>query len=196
VKPECHPAPRRAAHERNAHSNYQVQTRPSDLPDQFGPFQLDAAEHRLLRQGVEVPVQLKAFETLCILVENAGRLLKKEDLEVSEFGDVNSAARPQDRTDVAHFFAAVNERLFGCQPYPITLSSPGIPTIVLHYTKLGKITDDIDDARVYGGIHFRYDQEAGGRQGQRIGSFVFSHKLQPASGSGQGEDQDQDGCSE
>jgi len=81
-------------------------------------------------------------------------------------------------------------------PYPITLSSPGIPTIVLHYTRLGEITDDIDDARVYGGIHFRYDQDAGGRQGQRIGSFVFSHKLQPAAGSGQGEDQDQDGCSE
>jgi len=47
---------------------------------QFGPFKLDAAEHRLLRDGVEVPLQLKAFETLCLLVENAGRLLKKEDL--------------------------------------------------------------------------------------------------------------------
>ena len=47
---------------------------------QFGPFQLDATEHRLLRDGVEVPLQLKAFETLCILVENAGRLLRKEDL--------------------------------------------------------------------------------------------------------------------
>jgi DNA-binding winged helix-turn-helix (wHTH) protein len=34
----------------------------------------------LLRDGVEVPLQLKAFETLCILVENAGRLLRKEDL--------------------------------------------------------------------------------------------------------------------
>jgi TolB-like protein/Flp pilus assembly protein TadD len=47
---------------------------------QFGPFHLDAAEHRLLRHGVEVPLQLKAFETLCILVERAGRLLTKEDL--------------------------------------------------------------------------------------------------------------------
>jgi DNA-binding winged helix-turn-helix (wHTH) protein len=28
----------------------------------------------------EVPLQLKAFETLCVLVENAGRLLKKEAL--------------------------------------------------------------------------------------------------------------------
>ena len=47
---------------------------------QFGPFQLDTAEHRLLRNGVEVQLQLKVFETLCVLVENAGRLLKKDDL--------------------------------------------------------------------------------------------------------------------
>lgn len=47
---------------------------------EFGPFHLDASEHRLLRDGVEVPLQLKAFETLCLLVERAGRLLTKEDL--------------------------------------------------------------------------------------------------------------------
>lgn len=46
----------------------------------FGPFQLDTAEHRLLRDGNEVPLQLKAFDTLCLLVESAGRLLTKEDL--------------------------------------------------------------------------------------------------------------------
>jgi TolB-like protein/Flp pilus assembly protein TadD len=46
----------------------------------FGPFHLDTGEHRLLRDGVEVPLQLKAFETLCFLVERAGRLLTKEDL--------------------------------------------------------------------------------------------------------------------
>ncbi|HYL93352.1 MAG TPA: alpha/beta fold hydrolase [Alphaproteobacteria bacterium] len=47
---------------------------------QFGPFQLDVAEHRLLCQGAEVGLQLKAFEILCLLVENAGRLLRKEDI--------------------------------------------------------------------------------------------------------------------
>jgi adenylate cyclase len=46
----------------------------------FGSFELDGAEYRLLRNGVEVPLQLKAFETLCILVEHAGRLLTKDDL--------------------------------------------------------------------------------------------------------------------
>src|SRR5215467_3032210 len=47
---------------------------------QFGPFQLDVAEHRLARDGVEVPLQLKAFEILCLLVDHAGRLLSKQDL--------------------------------------------------------------------------------------------------------------------
>jgi len=46
----------------------------------FGPFELDGAEYRLQRNGVEVPLQLKAFETLCILVERAGHLLTKDDL--------------------------------------------------------------------------------------------------------------------
>ncbi len=46
----------------------------------FGPFELDAAEHRLLRDGVDLPLQLKAFELLCVLVRHAGRLLTKEEL--------------------------------------------------------------------------------------------------------------------
>jgi adenylate cyclase len=46
----------------------------------FGPFHLDAREHRLLRDGIHVPLQLKAFEILCILVDCAGRLLTKEEL--------------------------------------------------------------------------------------------------------------------
>lgn len=90
----------------------------------------------------------------------------------------------------------VLERLFGCGPYTITLLSPGIPSIVLHYTSLAAITEDIDDARVFGGIHFRYDQEAGGRQGQRIGSFVFSHKLRPLSDSGSSEEEAEPVCTD
>jgi DNA-binding winged helix-turn-helix (wHTH) protein/pimeloyl-ACP methyl ester carboxylesterase len=47
---------------------------------EFGPFQLDAPERRLLRDGVQVPLRLKAFETLRMLVENAGHLVTKEAL--------------------------------------------------------------------------------------------------------------------
>jgi hypothetical protein len=52
-----------------------------------------------------------------------------------------------------------------------------MPGFVLQYSTLSEITDDIDDARVYGGIHFRYDQEEGAVQGTDIGRYVYKEKL-------------------
>jgi hypothetical protein len=72
---------------------------------------------------------------------------------------------------------AVLERAFGHGGLAITLSNPSVPGVVLNYTAWGQITDDIDDARVYGGIHFRYDQEAGARQGRKVGRFVLRNHL-------------------
>src|SRR6185295_9971974 len=46
----------------------------------FGPFLLDTRERRLLRDGTAVPLTLKAFDLLQVLVENQGHLLHKEDL--------------------------------------------------------------------------------------------------------------------
>ena len=47
---------------------------------EFGPFRLDVAERRLVRDGEVVPLRLKVFDTLRVLVENAGRLVTKEEL--------------------------------------------------------------------------------------------------------------------
>jgi pimeloyl-ACP methyl ester carboxylesterase/DNA-binding winged helix-turn-helix (wHTH) protein len=46
----------------------------------FESFQLDVAERRLLRSGELVPLRAKVFDTLCILVENHGRLVRKDEL--------------------------------------------------------------------------------------------------------------------
>lgn len=46
----------------------------------FEPFHLDVAERRLVRSGELIPLRAKLFDTLCILVENHGRLLRKEEL--------------------------------------------------------------------------------------------------------------------
>ena len=46
----------------------------------FGPFNLDEAERLLLRNGVKVPLTPKVFDTLLILVQNAGKLVTKEHL--------------------------------------------------------------------------------------------------------------------
>jgi hypothetical protein len=45
--------------------------------------------------------------------------------------------------------------------------------IELQYPTFKQITDDISDARVYGGIHFRTDQVAGERLGKAIGKAVY-----------------------
>jgi hypothetical protein len=49
----------------------------------------------------------------------------------------------------------------------------------LQYTTFKQITDDISDARVYGGIHFRTDQVAGERLGRAIGKAVYKNNLRP-----------------
>ena len=46
----------------------------------FGPFQLDARERRLWRGNEVIPLRLKVFDTLRVLVENAGRLVTKQEL--------------------------------------------------------------------------------------------------------------------
>lgn len=47
---------------------------------EFGPFRLDAEERLLLRSGTPVALTPKSFDTLLLLVENSGHLLKKEEL--------------------------------------------------------------------------------------------------------------------
>ena len=46
----------------------------------FGPFHLDLRERRLSRGRVVIPLRLKVFDTLVVLVENAGRLVTKQEL--------------------------------------------------------------------------------------------------------------------
>ena len=46
----------------------------------FGPFHLDLRERRLSRGSEVIPLRLKVFDTLRVLVENAGRLVTKQEL--------------------------------------------------------------------------------------------------------------------
>jgi hypothetical protein len=71
----------------------------------------------------------------------------------------------------------VLDRLFGPRHHSITLSSPAVAGVVLQYGSFRQITRDIDDARVYGGIHFRFDQEAGAKLGREVGAYVWRNAL-------------------
>ena len=74
----------------------------------------------------------------------------------------------------------VLERVFGKHDLAITLTSPRAPGVVLNYTEWKQICDDIDDARIYGGIHFRFDQEAGAHQGRDVGNYILDVYLRSA----------------
>ena len=71
----------------------------------------------------------------------------------------------------------VLERAYGRFGHSITVSHPLAPGITRTYSDLRAITDDVADARVYGGIHFRFDQVAGERQGKAVGQYVYNHRL-------------------
>jgi len=73
----------------------------------------------------------------------------------------------------------VLRRLYGESGHLITISNPAVPSIVLQYTSFKQITDDISDARVYGGIHFRFDQDAGATLGRAVGTAVYKRNLRP-----------------
>jgi hypothetical protein len=84
---------------------------------------------------------------------------------------------PSNHGTLSNAGAEVMRRLYGEAGHAITLSNPAVPTIVLHYGSLRQITDDISDARVYGGIHFRTDQDAGARLGRAVGTVIYKNNL-------------------
>jgi hypothetical protein len=86
---------------------------------------------------------------------------------------------PGNHASAAGAARAVLERVYGRDGHNIVLTSTAVPDVVLTYSSWKQITDDIDDARIYGGVHFRFDQEAGASLGHRVGSYVVRKYLGP-----------------
>ena len=75
---------------------------------------------------------------------------------------------PSAHASASYAARAVAERFFSAgQHHTFLLTHPAVPGVTLAYRSFRDLTEDIDDARVYGGIHFRFDQVAGARQGYR-----------------------------
>ena len=73
--------------------------------------------------------------------------------------------------------ATIMQLIFGDDPgVPITSTITGITR---QWETFSEGVDEVIDARVYSGIHFRNSDEVGARQGEQIGQFVFTHALRP-----------------
>ena len=88
--------------------------------------------------------------------------------------------------------AEILRRVYGAGGHAITMTNPAVPGLTFHYTRFNQITDDISDARVYGGIHFRFDQDAGADLGRDVATYVYKHNLRRAKDSGKDDEGDND----
>jgi hypothetical protein len=70
-------------------------------------------------------------------------------------------------------------RLYGADGHSIDLSNPAVPGLSFHYSGFREISNDVDDARVYGGIHFRFDQDGGNLLGRSVATYVIKNNLEP-----------------
>ena len=71
-------------------------------------------------------------------------------------------------------------RAYGEGEHAITMTNPNVPAIAglaFQYETFNEMCNDIDDARVYGGIHFQFDQDAGNRLGRNVATYVHKNLL-------------------
>jgi hypothetical protein len=76
---------------------------------------------------------------------------------------------------------AVLEGEFGTGRVPtISMTSPTAPGVTRRFERIADYVKEVDNARVWGGIHYRNSTEVGERMGREIGRLVSSTALQPA----------------
>jgi hypothetical protein len=73
--------------------------------------------------------------------------------------------------------------VFGREPgVTMRLTSATAPGVTLSYSRFTDIANDVVDARVWGGIHWRTSSARGQRVGRQIGEFAVRHLLRPLHG--------------
>jgi hypothetical protein len=76
--------------------------------------------------------------------------------------------------------AAVIEGLLGSDEIPeVSLTSPFLPGVTHHFTNLRSFSDEIANARICAGFHYRFSTIAGREMGQKIGAYVVRSVMQP-----------------
>jgi hypothetical protein len=63
--------------------------------------------------------------------------------------------------------------------HSFVLSSPGYPTFTIAYDRLSDAAEEVQFARMWGGIHFRTSVHVGHVMGVAIADHVVRHFLRP-----------------
>jgi hypothetical protein len=76
--------------------------------------------------------------------------------------------------------ASVVEQLFGTADLPeVTLTSPTAPGITHRWTNMQAFIDEVAEARIWAGFHYRFSTRVGQDMGRRIGEYAVQNAMQP-----------------
>ena len=76
--------------------------------------------------------------------------------------------------------AAVVKATLGTDDIPeVVLTSPFVPGITHRFTNLRAYNEEITNARIYAGFHYRFSTIVGREMGEKIGEYVAKSVLQP-----------------
>jgi hypothetical protein len=75
--------------------------------------------------------------------------------------------------------AQVLAQFYGTDKIAFTAASDSLPGVYRSFDSLTECADEIGMSRIYGGIHFQFDNVEGKRCGQKIGDYVSANFLLP-----------------
>jgi hypothetical protein len=76
--------------------------------------------------------------------------------------------------------AGVVQAVFGTEEIPeVSITSPTAPGVTHHWTNVRAFTDEVSDARIFAGFHYRFSTKVGQDMGYKIGEYVVKNFMQP-----------------
>lgn len=86
---------------------------------------------------------------------------------------------PSGHSTVSGGSAVVLASFFGSDAIPFTLSFEGLPGVARSFAGFKEAEIEAGMARIWAGIHYRFDIDAGQPIGEAVGAYVFQNFLQP-----------------
>ena len=91
----------------------------------------------------------------------------------------NHPEYPANHACVTTSYATTIDHLLGPAHFSLTVTGTPASTEIRHYTSSAQLINEIANARIWGGVHFRFSTTAGTRIGLAVAHYDILHALQP-----------------
>jgi hypothetical protein len=83
---------------------------------------------------------------------------------------------------VSASLAGVVQAVLGTAEIPrVSMMSPTAPGVIHQWTNIRAFTDEVSEARIWAGFHYRFSTKVGQDMGYKIGEYVVKNLMQPVS---------------